>query len=116
MRMAARKERTVRLSKARPKKPLMSPMANQRLFFIVMIAGLFPLRENFGLQFAAADEFLQIANDGAAGDAKFAGERGNVRARFGISDAAANFDLATEAIGGAAEKKFGVDAFAAFEG
>ena len=80
-----------------------------------MVAGLFPFRKNFGLQFAAADEFLQIANDGAARDAKFAGKRGDIRARFGIGDAAANFGLAAETIGGAAEKKFGVDAFAAFQ-
>src|SRR5437763_685253 len=105
MRIAARKERTVRLSKARPKNPLISPRANQRLFFIVMIPGLFPLRENLRLQFAAANELLQIANDGATRDAKFAGQRGNIRARFCIGDATADFRLAAQSIGRAAEKK-----------
>jgi len=83
---------------------------------IVVGVGLLPFGEDLGGDFAAADEFLEVADDGAAGDAELAGEGGDVGAVFGVGDEAADFGLAAEAVGGAAEEEFGVDALGAFEG
>lgn len=85
------------------------------LFGIVVVAGLFPFGEDFRLEFASANEFLEVADDGAAGDAELTGEGGDVGACFAVGDAAAYFGLAAEAICAAAEEEFGVNAFGSFE-
>jgi hypothetical protein len=49
-------------------------------FFSVLRRRVFPFGIDFGFELAAADEFLEVADDGAAGDPEFAGQRRNVRA------------------------------------
>ena len=39
----------------------------------LILPGGFPFGVDFGFELAAADEFLQVADDGAAGDAVLAG-------------------------------------------
>src|SRR5262245_47603739 len=67
--------------------------------------GLLPFWKNFRGDFTAADEFLQIANDGAPSDAELAGQCRDIGPGFGIGDQAANFGLAAQAIGGTAEEE-----------
>ena len=79
-------------------------------------AGLFPVRIHFGFELAAADEFLEVADDGAAGDAEFAGEGGDVGPLAGLADDLPDPVLPAEAVGRAAEQVEGVNAVGAFEG
>ncbi len=52
------------------------------LLVLFLRPGLLPFWENFRGDFAAPDQFLQIANDGSSGHPKLASESRNVRARF----------------------------------
>jgi len=82
------------------------------LFF----GGVFPLGIDFGFELAAADEFLEVADDGATGDFEFAGESGDVGALAGLADDVQDPILAAEAVSGTAEEIEGVNAVGAFEG
>ena len=77
---------------------------------------LFPLGIDLGFELAAADQFLQVADDGAAGHAELAGEGGDVGALAGLADDLQDAVLAAEAVGRAAEEIEGVNAVGAFEG
>jgi len=41
---------------------------------LVFLGREFPFGIDFGFELAAANQFLEVADDGAAGDAKLAGE------------------------------------------
>jgi len=77
---------------------------------------IFPIRIDFRFELPAADEFLEVADDGASGDAELTGKGGDIGAVFGLAEAFADSVLSAEAVGGAAEEFLGVDAMGAFEG
>ena len=55
-----------RAARSRPKPPSLAGL--------VFLGRVFPLGIDFGFELAAANQFLKVADDGAAGDAKLAGE------------------------------------------
>src|SRR5207248_1630573 len=69
----------------------------------------------FGFELAAADEFLEIANNGAARDVELPGQRRDVGALTRFSERFANAILTTQPIGGPAEEIESVNAPGAFE-
>src|SRR4051812_250371 len=77
---------------------------------------IFPFRIDLGLELAAADEFLQIANDGPSRDTELPGKGGDVRTVLGFLHEFANPVLSAETIGGAAEQFLRIDAAGAFKG
>src|SRR5947209_20197639 len=77
--------------------------------------GIFPFGINFGFELATANQLLQVADNGAPGDAKFASEGGDVGTLAGFSKLLANPVLATEPVGGAAEEVESVGAMGAFQ-
>ena len=83
---------------------------------LIFLGRVFPLGIDFGFELAAANQFLKVADNGAAGDTKLAGEGGDVGPLAGFADDFADVVLAAEAVGRAAEQVEGVDAVGAFEG
>src|ERR1035441_1386083 len=83
---------------------------------LVFLGRVFPLGIDFGFELAAADQFLKVADDGAAGDTKLAGEGRDVGPLAGFADDFPDAILPAEAVGRAAEQVEGVDAVGAFEG
>ena len=79
------------------------------------VAGIFPFGIDGRGKLVAADEFLEVANDGAAGDVELPGEDGNVGAMRRWPEEFAETGLTAKSIGGAAEKFLGIDAFRAFK-
>src|ERR1035437_5043954 len=97
-----------RAARSRPKPPSLAGL--------VFLGRLFPLGIDFGFELTAANQFLKVANNGAAGNTKLAGQRGDVGPLAGFADEVMDAVLAAEAVGGAAEQIEGVDAVGAFEG
>src|SRR5437773_6471324 len=60
---------------------------------------ILPLRINLRQELAAPDQFLKIANDGAARDAELAGQRRDVRALARFADEVKDVILPAEPVG-----------------
>ena len=57
---------------------------------LLILSRILPLRVNFRLKLAPANQFLQVTNDRPPRDSKLAGERRDIGALFGFSDKFAN--------------------------
>src|ERR1039457_7123901 len=82
---------------------------------LLFFGRILPLRIDFGFEEAAANQFLEVADDGAAGHAKLAGEGGDVGTFTGFADDVPDAVLPAESVGRAAEQVEGVDAMRTFE-
>src|SRR6266576_1910166 len=65
----------------------------------ILVWRILPLRINLRLELAATDQFLKIANDGAARDAELAGQRRDVRALARLADEVKYVILPAEPVG-----------------
>src|SRR5437867_7511520 len=74
-----------------------------------------PAGIDLGREFAAANQFLQVADDGSARDLELPRERGNVRALFPGGELLPDLSLSAEPVGRTAEQILHVHAPGALE-
>jgi hypothetical protein len=65
---------------------------------LLFLGRVFPLGIDFGFELAATNQFLKVADNGAAGNAKLAGEGGDVGPLAGLADEVVNAILPAEAV------------------
>src|SRR5437762_3104710 len=98
----------------RPASPVSRSSIGRFVLSLLLVAAL-PFGIDFGGKFSAANQLLQVADDGAPGDFELAGQRGNVRPLVGRRQHLADLRLPAQAIGRATEQFLDIHALGAFQ-
>src|SRR5436189_3735240 len=90
-------------------------LSGGRFVLFLLLVAVLPFGIDFGGKFSAANQLLQVSDDGAPGDFELAGQRGNVRALVGRREHLADLSLPAQAIGRATEQFLDIHALGAFQ-